>query len=226
MKWVKRILLLFIVLLLVGVGSIYYVLSYVPPKYEKLVKAQAAEPEKVAEDSDRMVRRSTELVNNLNLEGRWQTTFSQDEINGWLAVDLPQKHAREMPKDFSKPRVLIEPSGITLFAIYEKYPIDVVATVKLKPELLQPNILRITLTDVKAGSYSFPLTMLKDQIASEIAKNKDSDVKVTWQHVDGNPAALFSWNGEVENERGRKRTLDQLAIRDGQIYLSGTTEDR
>jgi len=225
MKWVKRIFLLFVVVLLVGVGFIYWTLSYVPPKYTKLVEAEVAAPEKLAENSDRMVRRSTELVNKLNLKGRWQTTFSQDEINGWLAVDLPQKHANEMPEDFSKPRVLIEPSGITLFAVYEKFPIDVVATVTIKPELLQPNILRITLTDVKAGSYSFPLEMIKEQIEDEVARAKNTDLKVTWQHVDGCPAAMITWNGRVDNENGRQRTIDQLALRDGQVYFAGTTEE-
>lgn len=225
MKWVKRIMLLLLVLALVGAGTLFWVyksLTYVPPRYEKLVRAQTAEPARAAEESDRMVRRSMDFINALNREGRWETVFTQDEINGWLAVDLPGKHADELPKGVSRPRVLIEPAGITIFAKVEANPIDIIVALQLSPELLSPNILRIVLADARAGSLGLPLSKVKEMLAEGLV---DSEFDVTWQHVDGQPAALITWTGKSDDKKGRRRTLDRLALRDGRIYLSGTTKE-
>ena len=82
----------------------YRSLNQVPAFYAEALAQPAAEPAKAAYQFEQEV---LELQNDVRREGDWQATFSAEEINGWLANDLPVKFPRALPEHVSDPRVAI-----------------------------------------------------------------------------------------------------------------------
>ena len=54
-----------------------------------------------------MLRDIAAIESAVNTPGRWQTTITAEEINGWLAVDMVKNHPKLLPPTFHDPRVAI-----------------------------------------------------------------------------------------------------------------------
>src|SRR5436190_309228 len=105
-----------LVILAAGTGIYFYrSLQHVPDFYSEALARPAPEPAKAAYKFEQGV---LELRNDLRREGDWQATFSAEEINSWLASDLPVKFPRAPPSQISDPRVAITPKMIQVACKY------------------------------------------------------------------------------------------------------------
>ena len=77
----------------------------------KDVEAQARDVEALAR---RAVTKASAWHAAISRAGRWETAVTADELNAWLAVDLPRNHARWFPRGVSEPRLLFRPRHVVL----------------------------------------------------------------------------------------------------------------
>src|SRR5581483_1168786 len=89
----------------------------VPAFYRKALVAPAGAS---VEDGQQFERAALELHNQLHHSGRWEARLTQDEINGWLATDLPAKFPQALPSGVSEPRIAIEDGVLRVAVRYQR----------------------------------------------------------------------------------------------------------
>lgn len=205
-------------LLLVAVAAlwVYRASQRVPDFYRQ---ALAAPPESLDEASDDMLRQVTALASRVQRAGDWEALFTAEQINGWLAVDLVENHARSLPAGVSEPRVAISPQGMSLACRWDNGQITTVLSLNVTVYVSEPNVLAVRLRRARAGNLPIPLDRVLDDVSHATSQ---MDVVVRWLKIDGDPVALIT----IPPPEGEQDTLvwiESLELQEGAIYLSGRT---
>ena len=197
-----------------------YLASRHSPKFYR--QALAVSRETLVQDGQQFERAALHLHNQLQHEGRWQTSLTQDEINGWLATDLPGKFPQLLPPGISQPRVAIEDGVFRIAAHYERDGVDTVLSFSGEAYLTaQPNELAVRLTAAQAGMLPLPLENFLREI-TELATS--SDLLLRWTQVRGAPVALLRIPMRVEDPE-RRLVLDRVDLLKGRMFLAGRIQD-
>jgi hypothetical protein len=207
---------LVIVVLLLGGFAFYKALRHVPAFYEDALKADPAQQKRA---SDKMVKETLALISDVRREGRWQAVFTEDEINGWLAVDLVRNHADMLPGTVSDPRVFIRPEGMTVGFRYRENDRQTVITLNVDAYLVEPNVVGLRIRTIRAGLLPLPL----DDVLKQIARATDQlEWRVEWRQTDGDPVAQITIP-PVRDQRNKIIQVETLHLGDKQVILAGTT---
>jgi uncharacterized protein YpmS len=207
-----------ILAVLIGLGLwTYYSVHQVPEFY---AEALEAEPEKLAEASEEMIRRTTELVSNNNTKGNWEAIFTAEQINGFLAVNLPKNHPDVLPKEFRDPRVAITSRGMQVACRYQTKWITTVASLHLEPSLRENNVLAVRFRKARAGTFPLPLKDILDQLTKAAAQ---AQIRLQWETIEDEPVALITIPAMRDGGKVVV-SIDALELRDGAIYFRGRTE--
>jgi uncharacterized protein YpmS len=216
-RWTIGALLFLLAAAGMALFLLYRATQYVPPAYEQALQL---EPRSAARGSDEMLKRAADLSNRLRKEGAWQALFTQQQINGWLAVDLPQNHPESLPPSLSDPRVVIEQDQVVLFCRYEADAVRSVLSLTLEPYVPSPNVLAVRIRGARAGRVPLPL----DDVLKAISRwANDANVPLQWKQTDGDPVAQFTFDGVREAE-GRQVRIDTLEVRPGEVFVAGATQ--
>lgn len=205
------------VLLLVGIAvlSIYQASKSVPEFYQTAV---AIEPQEQEDERDAFVARATALASDLQAQGRWQSLFSAEEINAWLALELSTNYPELLPAEMRDPRISITAEGATLGCHYKSGDIDSVVTVTFEAYLHSPHVVAIRISHARAGALPVPLGLILDGISSVA---RDLNLRLEWRKAQGDPVALITLPplGDGPHESMR---LDSIELRDGELFVAGT----
>lgn len=221
----KRLLILLVVVL--GVVSLLAALillgiwrasQVVPDFYAEALRA-APEAQRVA--SETMLQKTAALASDVRKQGRWEALFTEEEINGWLAVDLRKNHADSLPPGVEDPRIVVTPGGLQLACRTEQAGIETVLSVKLDVYLAEPNVLGIRIRSVRAGAIPLPMKDVLEQIG-EVGRRMA--VRIQWQQAEGEPVALIRLSPTIDN--GKPVVIDTVELGEREIYLAGATDDR
>lgn len=213
---------LFLALLLVaaiGVFALYTASQRVPEFYAEALKA---DPEVQREGSDEMLQQATALAGDVQRPGQWQALFTEEQINGWLAVDLPENHPDAVPPSLRDPRVAITPEGISMGCRFRYGRFESVVSLELEPYLPEPNVLAVRVAGVRAGAVPVPLGNILEKITRAAAR---LDFPVRWKQAEGDPVAEITIPSPPKEHDTLVR-IETLRLGDGEIYLAGTTERR
>lgn len=181
---------------------------------------EQADPVRQRQGSDQMLQRATALGNDVKKEGRWQARFTEEQVNGWLAVDLVKNHPGSLPTTMRDPRVRIEPSGVSLACRYRQGGFQSVLSLTVDVSLANPTTLALRIRHARAGALPLPL----DRVLKEVAQAaRQGNVRVEWRQIEGDPVALIS----VGAAQGRTSVqIDTLTLGQGEIVVAGTTRRR
>lgn len=209
-----------IVLLAVSAGVYSYrSLQQVPEFYTQALARPAAEPAKAAYKFEQEV---LELRNDVRREGDWQATFSAEEINGWLASDLPVKFPDALPSQVSDPRVAISKDMIQVACKYVDTRFDAVVSIGAQPKMTaEPNVIAIRIKQVRAGALPVPLANFLEQISEHTAK---AGVPLRWGEEEGDPVAYITLPMNQPEFEGKTLRVETVELRDGALFVAGKTE--
>lgn len=219
-KWLKITLFVAVGLLLVAGCVGLYVwrsLEHVPEFYRQALQL---DPESQAEDSDEMLQRATDLASDLQQEGPWEALFTAEQINAWLAVDLEENHSRSLPSEVKKPRVVIEPDGVTVACRYKHGNFDTVLSLSVDAYLTDSGAVAVRIRSARAGSFPLPLDDVIKQITGTVDR---AGLVINWRQIDGDPVALISIP-PPRKKKGKLIKIEAFEIKVGEVYVSGSTE--
>jgi hypothetical protein len=202
------------VLLVLAVG--YWAVQREPEFYRQ---ALAHEPAKLEVASDQLLQHTTALASDVREVGKWQALFTDEQVNGWLAVDVPQNHSGLLPAEIIDPRVLFQPNRIKIGCRLEQAGITTVASLEVEVYMAKPNVLAIRFCKARAGAVPVPLAPILERCTAAVA---GSNLRLEWQQSSGDPVALITL--AARQEHGTEFFLECLELRDGAMYLAGRTE--
>lgn len=226
-SWISRTFRLAVGLVLAFAGTLVvlwwlgiHAARYEPSFYRTALAAPVAEQQKAGDELEMAV---LELHNSSRREGRWQAVFTEEQINGWLASDLPEKFPELLPPGVRQPRVAIEEDVARLACRYEDASVDVVISFAIRVHLTEePNTLALQISQLRAGMLPLPLQQFLDQITRAA---KQSGITIRWSQLDGDPVALVTVPDEDPEYAYRHIWLESISLREGQLCLSGKTEE-
>lgn len=207
-----------ILLLVLGLASAYWAARQSPAFYRQ---AMAISSPVAARGGDRFEDAALDLHNAGQRPGRWEVSFTADEINGWLAKDLPAKFPRLLPSGISDPRIALDDDLFHLAIRYRRGGVDTVLSIAGEAYLTaQTNELAIRLTAARAGLVPIPLGHVIQEISDRAER---AHVNLRWTEVKDAPVALIRLPLDSGND-DKRMVLDRLETRPGQILLAGRTE--
>jgi hypothetical protein len=223
-SWLTRpiVLTIGIVLLVLAVVLVvfYRASQHVPEFYRE---ALAAEPQAQAQAADTMFRKATSLNNDVQRVGQWQAVFTAEEINGWLAVELPRL-AREqpdlLPTAVHDPRVAIDPDGVTVAARLDRGGFSSVVALKLDVYVSEASSLVLRIRKVRVGAVPWSPRQVLDTVV-EAARRAQRPVKLS--HEGSDPIVLVPLSAFAREMPGKRLQVDTVKLESGKICVAGTT---
>jgi hypothetical protein len=205
-----------LVLALVGAVVIYQASQHVPEFYAQAI---TVDPRAQVQASQEMGARVTTLYNDARRKGEWQAMFSAEQINGWLAVDLVEKHGDALPAEISDPRVEITPDTVTLALQYDDGGIATVFSLGVDVFISQENEVAFRVRRARAGALPLPLGDILDRVSTAAT---ELELPLRWTEIDGDPVAVLTI-APADSESDDLLILEKIELRAGEIYLSGRT---
>ena len=205
-----------IIVLLLVLALVYQAIRAVPAEYEEVLEI---EPKTLREGSDEMLQQASALASNVQRAGKWEAWFSQEQINGWLAVDLVENHPEALPDWAQDPRVKISPEQIYMFCTVKRGGQEAAVTLRVEPYVAEPNVVAFRLRAVRAGLLPLPMGRVTNEITKVARK---ADIRLRWQQAAGDPVALVHLP-EPRNETDKLVEISDVQLGDGRLYVAGKT---
>jgi hypothetical protein len=194
--------------------------QHVPDFYQQ---ALVNEPEQQEAAGDQLERHVLQLHNEARRAGQWQAVFTDEHINGWLAVDLPEKFPGILPKTLQDPRVAVTPEAVRIAFRYEDGQFSTVVSLEVEAHLTdEPNVLALRIRKARAGLLPVPLKKVLDAIQTAA---READLMLHWAQQEGDPVALVTLPTEHKEYRRRALSLKAVELRRGEIVVAGRTND-
>jgi hypothetical protein len=187
----------------------------VPAWYQQAVAPGDPAAEKKA--SDEMEQRAADLASGFSTTGRWEVTFTEQQINGWLADGLKRKHPDLLPEGFSDPRVRIQSDGVTGACRVEHGVVSGVVSLTVEIYLAEPNVVAARIRRARLGRLPWPLTKIMGAIEQSA---RDAEVPLGWRESEGDPVSVIRI---PDGEGNRRVRIESLLLEDGRLYIAGVT---
>jgi hypothetical protein len=207
-------------LALLGAGAAAYVLreiGEVQPFYAAAIQADPRDVEIAGRRAEDRVETLLEVPKGTD---RWETVFTDEEVNGWLAVVLEEKYTKLLPPEVTDPRVAFTPGGCKIGYRYQGRRIEGVVSVEGDAYMDADDVPAVRLRAAWFGGLPLPMSRVVEEITDAAAKLK---IPIRWSEKDGDPVLLASVTDALSTEEER-RQLERLELRDGELLLAGRAE--
>jgi len=220
-RWLIGISALFSIVALLAVASSWWALrrtQVVPDFYTQAAKALPADLDSAVVSLQEDV---IQLRGDASKLGSWNATFTDDQINAWLAQQLEIEFPQLLPPGVIEPRILIDNGKVMAAARYQNHHIDTVVSCEVSVALTeQANVLAIRISNLRAGALPLPLASFLRGISQEAAK---SDLEVRWDLGRGGPIALVTIPSEHPGYLHSPVIVESVNLNDGLLLLAGNT---
>jgi hypothetical protein len=200
----------------VMLGSLCIATRHVPDFYRQALVPDVARDRQA---SDELLESATAIANSANRPGPWYVSVTEEQINGWLAVDLVQNHADLLPPNLVDPRVRIEAGRARIACGYRCPGLSTVISVTFDLYLAEPHVVALRIHAARAGSLPVPIKPIVDGVAQMAER---LNLRVDWRQAHGDPVALITL--PPAHGEGAVYRLDALHLREREIYLAGRTD--
>lgn len=219
-RW--SIVLLVLLGLCLGAGIAFWrALTYEPDFYRSARDIPAYRQESASQELEQTVRNLHDAVNR---DSTWEQVFRDEDLNAWLATELPRQHARLLPTGVSEPRVAIGTERVRLAARWTAGSVSTV--VSLECDVFRtptPNEVGVRVRRVRAGAVPLSLDRWLDELKKAAQK---SELPLRVESSDGSPTFFVTIPAKSTPWPRRRLTLDRLELSDGRITLGGRSEPK
>ncbi|MEX0818219.1 MAG: hypothetical protein WD070_01460 [Pirellulaceae bacterium] len=205
----------------IAVLGVYKAAQRAPTFYRQAMQVETAES---VEAGDALEQSVLDLHNEVRNIGTWEASFTEEQVNGWLVADLPDKFPNVLPRGTQEPRVAIDREAIRIACRFDNGKMKTVISMALDVALTtETNTLAVRVSKLRAGALPVPLKQFLDKISVAARRG---DIPLQWRQVDGDPVALVTVPVTHEDYAHREIYVDSFELRDGAIYLAGHTEQK
>ena len=215
-----RALGLGIVALLIGVMLIFLLWrgSQVAPTFYQ--EALAVTPETQRQASEEFTAATEEVVELIESKREWETSISEEQLNGWLAIDLQEMLRAQGITELEQPRCRIETDGLSLACRWKASGVGGVLLLECRPVYdADSESLTIELHRISSGLLSVPRSRWLEPVRRAI---ESSNLPVTWG-VDQEPPSFEVDLSRIEASPGRRLTFESVELQEGAIVVSGSS---
>jgi hypothetical protein len=200
-----------------GVAALAAVLGHEPAFYRGPAAAAPAGAEALGR---RLVTKASALRADFLRPGPWAAAITADEVNAWLATDLPRNHPRLLPAGVSAPRVAFSRRRMQFGCRLACGPLGCVASVDAEVVLRDVNQIGILVTAARLGALPVPSGPVIREIDRRIAA---LGLPTELRRLDGR-TILVVYNSTTHAAGAASHRLESFAVEDGEVLVSGVTQ--
>jgi hypothetical protein len=207
--------------LLAGAGAAGVAAVRCPPAFYRERLQTADDAQRALDDAAagrRLVTKAAGLREALNRAGPWDAAFTEREINGWLAADLPANHASLIPAGVTQPRVRLEPRRLDVAAGVGGW-FGAVAGLSLDLRARAGNRIEVRLIRARLGLLPVPTTPVLKLLAERL---RPTGLGIEILRVDGEGVLVVTLPGRL-GRHGQVLELAALVLERGELLVAGTT---
>jgi len=220
-RWLRRIAVSGIVLVGLLAGGAYLLLQLAAVEPEFYKQALHVDPAAQKKYGSEMEAKMLDLRNSVLASESWSVTFSEDQINGWLAWDLQKKFPSLLPPEASDPRVKLGKQSATFAFRCDAKPFRGIAIVEADVFMTGiVNQVGIRIKSIRSGMVPIPVAVFADQIAEQARK---SNLEIEWLTEEGDPVAIVDLPDELIRPAGNFLEVQLLEISEKEFRLAGAT---
>lgn len=213
----KGLCLLLVLPVVSAPGVLLYMVRQPPPFYVESLRQPA---EQRRERSRNFLRTTSQLINDIENQPRWEAAFTLDEVNAWLAEDFAREYSRHLPSDVRDPRVDFRDGKLVTAFASGRGLTETVVSVDVNCWVPEPNVVAVHLRGSRAGALPVSVRNLINKVAAHAAR-RGWDIQ--WKRLQGDPVALVRLPMAFDSG---DPTLEEIQIRDGAVYVAGTSHQR
>lgn len=206
------------VLSLVG-GALYWAAQTEAPFY---AEATSVAPSELREAGQQLENRVADLADQAETTGRWESIFSDAEVNGWLATVLREKYPTLLPAEVVDPRVSFVDGRCLLGYRYEGQRFKAMVTIEGEPFMARHDVAGLRLRRARLGILPLPMSQVVEHINDGA---RTLDIAVRWVEKEGDPVLLVGVTDALSTEEEIRR-LEAINLREGELALAGTSTPR
>lgn len=200
-----------------GILAVVAVLGHEPAFYRGPAAAAASAAEPLGR---RLMTKVSALRADFQRPGPWATAITADEVNAWLATDLPRNHPRLLPPGVSAPRVAFGPRRMQFGCRLACGPVGCVASVDAEVVLRDVNQIGIVVTAARLGALPVPSGPVIREIDRRFAA---LGLRTELRRLDGR-TILVLYNPGPQAAGGSRYRLESFAVEDGELLVAGITQ--
>lgn len=214
----RRVVVAILLLSLVGGGAAYWLFSASQQVPEFYSAALVMTPEAADRGGDEFSAGALALAGEARKEGSWSAVFHQDQINGWLAVDLLEKHPELLPAECTEPRIRLLEDRAQVGVRMSTGGVATIVWLDVEVRMTNDHEAALRFRDVRAGNVPLPPGRILDAV-SQVAD--ELDVTLRWTTLDGAPTAIIGLPPLGKN--GLRYELTKLKLSPGSLFVAGKT---
>jgi hypothetical protein len=205
-------------------GSIGGVLAVLVKQEPAAYRNAAVPPGPVREQrSQEFITQFSELHNGFKEGPAWDSAFTQEQINSYLAEDFVRSNVAGMllPEGVSEPRVAFDQDRICLAFRYGRDFWSTVISTEMRVwrAAQQPNVVAIELLGMRAGLLPVTSQWLLERISAGAQRQ---NIELSWYRHRGNPVAVLKFQADQLNPTLR---FDCVGVQDGTLVIRGKYTD-
>jgi hypothetical protein len=204
------------------VGSVLVVSLYQSSQVEPEFYTQAltVNVETQQQASEEFVAAAEEVAEQIESNSGWETSITEEQLNGWLAIDLQKMLSDRGISGIEEPRCRIQVDGIRLACRWQASGLGGVLVLHCQPELdAEHERLTVSIRSVKSGILPVPRSRWLEPLRATV---ESSELPVSWG-TDQEPPTISVDLSRVEAVPGRKLLMEQMELQDGVLKLSGSS---
>lgn len=164
----------------------------------------------------RMLSKASAIHAAARRSGAWDVVITADEVNAWLAVDLPRNHGQLLPGGMTEPRVAFTPHHVHVGARVRSGPLSAVAWMDVEVRLRGVNQIGLALVDARIGAVPLPRAAILADVGRRLAA---LGLVTDLRRLDDRPLLVVSVPSTYDTAGGGR--LDSLAVTAGELLLAG-----
>ena len=153
--------------------------------------------------------------------GPWEAVVTEQEVNSWLAVDLPQNHAALLPAGVAAPRVELADRVVRLGVRVGAGPLSAVVSCGLQIRLREANQVECVVADARLGALPLPRGPILHALAARL---QPLGLLAEVRRGDGRGVLLVTLPGSL-GQRAKRSVLEALAVSPGELLMAGETKE-
>jgi hypothetical protein len=204
-----------LVVLLVLAAVVLYRATHGAPQFYEQALAVPRDQSQAA--SEEFLQQVTTLASDVQTSDHWHTALSEEQINGWLAIDVPTNYPDTLPSELSEPRVKIRDNEATIACRLKTASMDTVVSLTVDVYVSRPNEVAIRFRRASVGQLAVPLGQILHHIESAAGS---LSVPTVWRQQEGDPVVVLMLH-ESESVDDGKSVLQAIELREGVLLLAG-----
>ena len=171
------------------------------------------------QQGDLFEKRILDLQNEARTQQDWQMEFTEDQINGWLASDFPEKFPDALPRGVSAPRLVIGEHEATIVFRFRSNRLS--GIVQAKADVFctdSKNQIGVQIKRVHCGVIPIPIDSIADRLTWSLRR---LGMKVGWTELDSKPVALIDLPSDKIRLGDRKILIEAIELQDKTLFLVG-----